>query len=841
MARKQLVAVGDEPETQDVSSSEGQEVVEESFDDHEQEYWDEEELENPRSRGWIVPTLCLLAIAGWTGFFGWARQGDLIGATPAEWTGLVVEWAVPVLLVLAIWLLLMRNSRREATRFGEIAASLSGESARLEERLTVVNRELSMARDFIAAQSRDLESLGRVASERLSGDADRLQSLIHDNGAQVDRIGSVSTTALENMERLRDGLPVISNSARDVANQIGRAGETASTRLEELIGGFKRLNEFGEASESQVESLRLRVEDLVASYETQLGAIGEAADARFGDITQRSDEFRTDLDGREVEALAAFRRRADDLKAELAAQDEELRAATDAQLVAMREMLGTMDVEGTTLLSTMRGGQEKWGADWAAAIDAMGARMQNAIRMVAETDANALEHAQAQLAKLSDEAMRRAEAFDTLQNERLEQIELREEEGIEGLRARMAVIDAELAERQEEQLAHVSGLAERGEALAARLKELSARFDEMQSVGAESGEALDATSRTLQERVHEARDLLDSSRESVAGLTNDSVRLLELIRGSAEHVQTDLPRALADAQSGLQDYDARVRSLHELLESVRDSGDTLAERMAAARQDGAATGENIEALQSRISEAQDLHAQRLAELEGRLEELAARSEAMTEQARAGLGEALEGMADNIAADSAHRIDSVIRDRIGELTTELETAAERAGESSRETIVHLRDQLSRVNELAGNLESRVARAREQAEEQVDNDFARRVALITDALNSSGIDIARAMSTEVTDTAWASYLRGDRGIFTRRAVRLLDSQEVRDLHETYEDDPDFRETVNRYIHDFEAMLRSVLSTRDGNALAVTLLSSDMGKLYVALAQAIDRLRN
>jgi hypothetical protein len=48
------------------------------------------------------------------------------------------------------------------------------------------------------------------------------------------------------------------------------------------------------------------------------------------------------------------------------------------------------------------------------------------------------------------------------------------------------------------------------------------------------------------------------------------------------------------------------------------------------------------------------------------------------------------------------------------------------------------------------------------------------------------------------------------------------------------------VNRYIHDFEAMLRRVLADRDGTALGVTLLSSDMGKLYVALAQAIDRLR-
>ena len=52
---------------------------------------------------------------------------------------------------------------------------------------------------------------------------------------------------------------------------------------------------------------------------------------------------------------------------------------------------------------------------------------------------------------------------------------------------------------------------------------------------------------------------------------------------------------------------------------------------------------------------------------------------------------------------------------------------------------------------------------------------------------------------------------------------------------------RETIKRYIHDFEAMLRAILSTRDGQALAVTLLSSDAGKLYVVLAQAIERLRD
>ena len=104
----------------------------------------------------------------------------------------------------------------------------------------------------------------------------------------------------------------------------------------------------------------------------------------------------------------------------------------------------------------------------------------------------------------------------------------------------------------------------------------------------------------------------------------------------------------------------------------------------------------------------------------------------------------------------------------------------------------------------------------------------------------IDIAKSLSADVADTAWASYLRGDRGIFTRRAVTLLDGIEARSVIQHYESDRDFRENVNHYIHDFEAMLRGLLSTRDGNALGVTLLSSDMGKLYVAMAQAIERLR-
>jgi predicted transcriptional regulator len=123
---------------------------------------------------------------------------------------------------------------------------------------------------------------------------------------------------------------------------------------------------------------------------------------------------------------------------------------------------------------------------------------------------------------------------------------------------------------------------------------------------------------------------------------------------------------------------------------------------------------------------------------------------------------------------------------------------------------------------------------------DQELSRNLALLTESLNSTSIDVAKILSNDVTDTAWASYLKGDRGVFTRRAVRLLNNSDVREIAEHYERDAEFNETVNRYIHDFEAILRDLLSTRNGEAISVTLLSSDMGKLYVALAQAIERFR-
>jgi exonuclease VII large subunit len=211
-----------------------------------------------------------------------------------------------------------------------------------------------------------------------------------------------------------------------------------------------------------------------------------------------------------------------------------------------------------------------------------------------------------------------------------------------------------------------------------------------------------------------------------------------------------------------------------------------------------------------------------------------------ESSRRVLDEELAHVADRLTEQNRIALSQAVEAQIETINSAMQSAIQHNLALSEASTKKLTGQLAQLDEMAANLEQRLTEGRDSFEGLDDDSFARRMVLLTESLNSTAIDVAKIMSNDVTDTAWASYLKGDRGVFTRRAVRLLDAGEVRIIAAHYADDAEFREHVNRYIHDFEAMMRVLLSTRDGNAIGVTLLSSDVGKLYVALAQAIERLR-
>jgi molecular chaperone GrpE (heat shock protein) len=372
-------------------------------------------------------------------------------------------------------------------------------------------------------------------------------------------------------------------------------------------------------------------------------------------------------------------------------------------------------------------------------------------------------------------------------------------------------------------------------------------------------DGLDALGRDLASK----RASLVETEASLSALTDASVRLLEIIQSGARHSREDLPQAIRTASGELSQVEERAGRLSEAMFAIGKKGEDLSSYLIETREGISQADASLESLHARLAERSDDAMAKLNGLKGGLADLAQSSAVFAGETQEaliasiakledatkvtitavdeGARSRVEGLAKQLSQEAVTALEKALRTDSAETIGALEQAASHASGVGREATVQLRDQLARVNELTANLEQRIARARQLAQEQVDNDFARRVALITDSLNSASIDISNALSTEVSDAAWDSYLKGDRGIFTRRAVRLLNSSDLKAITELYHHDDGFKANVNRYIHDFEAMLRSMLSTRDGNALSVTILGSDMGKLYVALAQAIERFRN
>ena len=211
-----------------------------------------------------------------------------------------------------------------------------------------------------------------------------------------------------------------------------------------------------------------------------------------------------------------------------------------------------------------------------------------------------------------------------------------------------------------------------------------------------------------------------------------------------------------------------------------------------------------------------------------------------ERAREAIAGAIPDAAGKLSEEAAEAVERVIRQTVEDQLRNVETVAAHAIESARSASDRLTQQMFTLGQTATALEAHIEQTSKEQREKDSEAFAKRVALLIDSMHSAAIDVGKIMADEFDDKAWNAYLKGNRGVFTSRAVRLIGGSETRAIRGHYDSDAEFQRSVNRYVHDFEAMLRRVLAEREGGIIAVTLMSSDMGKLYAALSQAIDKKR-
>ena len=403
--------------------------------------------------------------------------------------------------------------------------------------------------------------------------------------------------------------------------------------------------------------------------------------------------------------------------------------------------------------------------------------------------------------------------------------------------------------------AHDAAAAQMVERIGHALQAIEARFATLGERGAERTAGLDEVIRSLAEQAGELDRLLGEGNTAAEALTGRA----ETIRGHVEAVhgtlEAAIPAALShvreQAEHGLGPIGDALPQAERLASIAGEIGDRLGavDAMLSNQREslGALHQSSVSRLADLTAQANALHdllARTDADLRGiadgasvqlvdallRVRDTAAQA---GERAREALASAIPDAARQLGEHSAEAMRQALHD-VGEgQVAALGEASARAVEAAQAASDRLARQLATIAETSARIEAQTSTDDQQG-------FVRQMGLLIEALNSGAIDIAKIFSNEPTDTAWAAYLKGDRGVFTRRAVHLLEAGEARAIAARYGDDPEFRDQVNRYVHDFETMLRRVLAVREGGPMGVTLLSSDAGKLYVLLAQAIERLR-
>ena len=349
---------------------------------------------------------------------------------------------------------------------------------------------------------------------------------------------------------------------------------------------------------------------------------------------------------------------------------------------------------------------------------------------------------------------------------------------------------------------------------------------------------------------------------AVEALAERTAALRHGVEKLSAEVREGLAGALGEAESGAGRLLATTEAARPEIAWMREAAIEASERIAASGQGIDAQQDRFASLLATLDAGVDTAGSRLADLTaaiGTAEGEAARLSAETgpalvaamvqvreaaghaaERAREAISAVIPEGAERLSRETRDALERAIREGIEDQLRDVENVAARAVEAAKSASDRLTQQMLSIGQSAAALEAHIDRTGATQRATDSEAFARRVSLLIDSMHSASIDVGKILSDEVDDKAWNSYLKGNRGVFTRRAVRLMDGGETRAIAAHYESDPEFQGSVNRYVHDFEAMLRRVLAERDGGMIAVTLMSSDMGKLYAALGQAVDRRR-
>ncbi|HEX8937538.1 MAG TPA: hypothetical protein VF776_04650 [Sphingomicrobium sp.] len=639
------------------------------------------------------------------------------------------------------------------------------------------------------SEARSLEALLEVLSQRINDSRSELsmisQHLMQLGDDATGKLGGITREFDSSSEKLKlhgEALDRAAEAARnDIAvllDDLPKAEQTARSVAEQF-------RSIGSESLTKAETFGEQVDKLAERTRSTDQLVGEASDrlaARLSEIEAAGAA----AVGSAGQAEAAFSGTLDALLERTSVTLDQIRSGIDVQAAAV-----------ASLVAQASAGIGKAGADagesLAANIDRASSSLEGLSARVAEQD-RASQH-------MIAEIDRGLALIDQRFSELAANGDERANHFLESLTRARAELDT-LAAQAGTQEGAIGSLAERSAMLRESIERLAIEIRE--KVGPAIGEAQEGADRLV--------EVAASARPEIGWLRDATIEASEKLSATNCEIAEQRERfseLLASVDSGVEDAQSRLAELASTLAQVEREAANLSSE----------TGPALVASLVQVKEAA-VHA--------------------AERARESIQAVIPETAGKLSEEAAQALERVIRESIEDRLRDVETVAAHAVESARSASDRLTQQMITIGQTATALEAHIERTSKEQREKDSEAFAKRVALLIDSMHSAAIDVGKIMADEIDDKAWNSYLKGNRGVFTSRAVRLIGGSETRAIRAHYETDSEFQRSVNRYVADFEAMLRRVLAERDGGMIAVTLMSSDMGKLYAGLSQAIDKLR-
>jgi len=639
------------------------------------------------------------------------------------------------------------------------------------------------------SEARSLEALLAVLATRIGENHRALSAMsgelmgLGEEAAQ--RLGSVTRELDAGSERLSAHGAALDEAAAAARTDIGVLLADLPIAEARAVSMAERLRETGGEAARQAEIYEARVASLSERTREADAVVGEA-DGRLVTHLTHIESTSAAARAQIEESATAHRGEIEGLLGHAAEALESIRSGIDAQAAAVGALvsqssagLGQVGIESAEALGSRLSSAR-------GSLDGLSARIAEqeraSQRLVADLEQG--------LASLDERFLHLAQEGDHRATTML---------------GALGRVRGELTSLGEQASGHdglVDGLAERTETLRRTVEMLTS--DVREALG-EAFAAAEGSAGRLIEQAHVAQPAVMAVREA-------AIEASGRLASGAHAVETQHDRLadlLAAVDTGIGGAEKRLAELGTAIAGATGEAERLSQETSPA----------LVAAMLQVREAAG-HA--------------------ADRARDAIAAVIPESAANLSAAARAALEAAVQETVAEQLRDVERVAVRAVEAARQASERLTRQMLTIGQSASALEAHVERTREDQRKHDSDEFAKKVALLIDSMHSASIDVGKIFADEVDDKNWAAYLKGNRGIFTRRAAKLLGGGETRAISAHYEADAEFAGSVNRYVADFEAMLRRVMAERDGGMIAVTLMSSDVGKLYAALAQVVERKR-